>query len=142
MVRIAGDDLPGSAKRAMKLDAGRQALLVEQLGYPFVERHAAKLRRADLRIVDQLRNNILAALKAAIDAVERPLDREIGGARRLRDDVERIADGAQRIAQLMADRGGELIERRAPLLLDELLLERANFGRALGDTMLEIDFIE
>src|SRR5262249_14717706 len=66
---------------------------------------------------------------AALDAVEGALDAEALAGGELAHDAHGIADGSQRIAQLMADRAGDLAERRQPLVARELVLR---FAELLG----------
>ncbi len=77
---------------------------------------------------------MVAARDAAVDPPKRPLERRVRSAHH----VHRVADRAQRIAQLVRHRRGELADGGEPLLAQQLVLHGADFGGALGDAALQL----
>src|SRR5215469_8036716 len=90
-----------------------------------------------LRVVDQLRDNPLATLDAALNPRQRSPDRLARVRRHLLQRKSAVLDRAQRITKLMRDRRGDLSHDGIALFLNELILRGAQFPCTLFDTQLE-----
>src|SRR6185312_12336198 len=138
---LLGVDLDGTIGREVALqdDAGRKPLFAQQLVEPGIGRDRGAVQRFDARIVEQVADDAVAALDAALDPPQRAIEAHILGGYRLLDGKERVADGAQGIAQLMRHGRRELAERRQPFLAQQIALRRLERRRALLDAALQLD---
>ena len=93
----------------------------------------------DARVVEQIVDDPVAARDAALDARDRPLEIDAFVRGGLFHREQRVADRAQRIAQLMRHGRGELAERREALFAHQLALRGFELRGALLDAARELD---
>src|SRR5579864_2674667 len=119
-------------------EASSRRLIVERLLEPLIARYRPATEVANLRIFEEIVDDSVAARDAALHALDRAL--EIPGVlyQDFLDREERIAKGAERIAQLMCDRSGQLPQGRKPLLAQNFGLGRTQLGGALMNASLQI----
>src|SRR6185437_4270815 len=138
-VGVDGDDGIAGAELADERDALGDLLFVENLGEPGIEREFLALQPTDARVVEEVRDDGVAPPDAALDPAERAVEREPAGLGGLGDGEHGVADDAERVAQLVADRRRQLAERRQALLAQELFLHVMQLGSAFADAALQLD---
>src|SRR5579864_5415902 len=121
-------------------DVRRQALVGQHFVKPGIGRHDRAMQILHSRVVEQIIDDAVATLDAALDAAQGPLEVYAARGRGLLHGKERVANGGQRVAQFMRHGGRQLPERRQALLAYQLALRRFERRGSFIDAALQFDF--
>ena len=136
-IGIDRHDRAGRAEPALDGDPMRHFPIVEHFRKPWIELDRRSHRVARARIVEHIADDPVAAIDRAVNAIHQPRDIDALQRCHLTDRMHRIADSAERVAQLMRERRRQPPKQREPLLLQELRLHRC--ARTLGFRFLRLD---